>query len=57
MASAAELQSLLVAPLALAMLLVVLLSSQSSLSFALLLTRLWMKGDVFRLGVDQAASR
>jgi hypothetical protein len=35
----------------------VLLSSQSSLSFALLLTRLWMKGDVFRLGVDQAASR
>jgi hypothetical protein len=54
---AGELASLPVAPLALAMLLVVLLSSQSSLSFALLLIRPWMKGDIFRSGVDQAASR
>jgi hypothetical protein len=27
------------------------------LSFALLLTRPWMKGDVFWFGVDQAAAR
>jgi hypothetical protein len=54
---AAELASLPVAPLALAMLLVVLLSSQSSLSFALLLTRPWLTGDVFWFGGDQAAAR
>jgi hypothetical protein len=54
---AAALLSLLAAPLALAMLLVVLLSSQSSLSFALLLIRPWMKDNVFRFGVDQAAAR
>jgi hypothetical protein len=53
---AAELLSLLVA-LARSMLLLVLLSSQSSLSFARLLTRPWMKGDVFWFGVDQAAAR
>jgi hypothetical protein len=55
-ALAAELLSLLVA-LARPMLLVVLLSSQSSLSFALLLIRPWMKDDVFRFGIDQAAAR
>jgi hypothetical protein len=53
----AELLSLRVAPLALAMLLVLLLSSQSSLSFALFLSRPCMKGDIFRFGVDQAAAR
>jgi hypothetical protein len=51
-----ELLSLLVA-LARPMSLLVLLSSQSSLSFALLLTRPWMKGDVFWFGLDQAAAR
>jgi hypothetical protein len=57
---AAEVLSLLVAPLASPvspMSLFVLLLSQSSLSFALLLTRPWMKGDIFRFGVDQAAAR
>jgi hypothetical protein len=52
----AEPLSLLVA-LARPMSLLVLLSSQSSSSFALLLNCPWMKGDVFWFGVDQAAAR
>jgi len=54
---AAELLSLLVAPLAWPVSLLVQLPSQSSLSFALLLIRPWMTDDIFRFGADQAAAR
>jgi hypothetical protein len=52
MALAAALLSLLVAPLARPVLLVVWLPSQSSLSYALLLIRPWMMDDIFRFGAD-----